>query len=93
MDLKKIISRLLHEIADKIDDGSCEMSQQECLDVFNLLAHEALSKEQACKFMNMSRSTFDNYVALGKIPQGRKRVGFKELVWYRDELARSVFRR
>ena len=86
-----MVADALRQIADRIDSGSCEMSDQECLDVFNMLAHEALSKEQAMLYLNMPRSTFDNYVRLGRIPQGRKRVGFKELVWYKDELSRIVF--
>lgn len=31
------------------------------------------------KYLKVSRATFDNYVRAGKIPKGRKQIGFKEL--------------
>jgi predicted DNA-binding transcriptional regulator AlpA len=34
----------------------------------------------------MSRSKFDSLVKDGLLPKGKKRRGFKELVWYEDEL-------
>lgn len=68
------------------------MSIDEAMEIVNILAHEPLSKEEACKFLNVSRATFDLHVNLGNIPKGRKRTGFKELVWYKDELQKCVQR-
>jgi hypothetical protein len=34
----------------------------------------------------MNPNKFNDYVAMKKVPKGRKRFGFKELVWYIDEL-------
>lgn len=48
--------------------------------------NEKLSKYQACKYLKVSRATFDNYVRAGKIPKGRKQIGFKELYWYKKDL-------
>jgi excisionase family DNA binding protein len=48
--------------------------------------NEKLSKYQACKYLNISRATFDNYVREGKIPKGRKQQGFKELFFYKKDL-------
>jgi len=45
-----------------------------------------LSKDEACSYLNLSRSRFDDLVREGKIPKGKKRQGFKELIWYKDEL-------
>lgn len=86
MNIKSLLVKALRELADKIEDGTCEASEDEMLDIFKLVTHEAMSKDRACAYLNMSRATFDNWVRLGVIPRGRKRVGFKELVWYRDEL-------
>lgn len=47
-----------------------------------------LSKEQASLYFHLSTRQFDRYVALGKIPQGKKIKGFTERVWYRSELSR-----
>ena len=84
--LKKIITRLLRETADKIDSGNCELSESEAMDIMSVLSHQVMSKEDACIYMNMSRSKFDDLVREGKLPKGRKRRGFKELVFYKDEL-------
>jgi len=36
--------------------------------------------------LNISRSTFDKLVKEGKLPKGKKRMGFKELSWKKEEL-------
>ena len=84
--LKKILTRLLRDTADKIDSGSCEMSESEAMSIVNVLSHEVMSKAKACSYLNLSRSRFDDLVREGRLPKGKKRVGFKELVWYKDEL-------
>lgn len=38
----------------------------------------------------MSRASFDNYVRSGKLPQGRKQAGFKELSWTKKDLDNLV---
>ena len=37
--LTKMLSKALKEVADKIDAGTCEMSEQEAIDIMNLLSH------------------------------------------------------
>ena len=120
--LKRMIAKLLREIADKIDAGTTEISEYEAIDILKVIAHRPLSKEQACRFLNLSRSRFDDLkrffekekyanliswaiwddndiedlsmfddlVRQGRIPRGRKRKGFKELIWYEDELRHYV---
>lgn len=84
--LKKIVIRLLRDTANKLDAGTCEITEEEALAIVNNTTHVAISKEMACNYLNMSRSKFDSKVSEGTIPEGRKRVGFKEKVWYKDEL-------
>ena len=84
--LKRQIVRALKETADKIEAGNCELSESEAMDIMSVLSNQVMSKEDACIYMNMSRSKFDDLVREGKLPKGRKRRGFKELVWYKDEL-------
>ena len=88
--LKRMIAKLLRDTADKIDAGTCELSEQEALELMSTVAHRVLSKDQACQFLNLHRSRFDDFVRAGKIPKGRKRKGFKELIWYEDELRQYV---
>lgn len=92
LNLTKVLIRELRNTADKLEAGTCEITQSEAMDVINVLTHEALSKEAACQFLNVSRATFDLHVSLGNLPKGRKRVGFKELVWYKDELQKCLDR-
>jgi predicted DNA-binding transcriptional regulator AlpA len=89
LSLVKIVARLLRETADKLEAGNSELTQSEAMDIASVLCHEALSKAQACKYLNLERSHFDDYVRNGMIPRGRKILGYKELRWYRDELDES----
>lgn len=84
--LVKVFSKLLRDTADKLDAGTCEIGEDQAMDVISMLSHQPLSKDQACTYLNMSRSKFDELVKEGKLPKGRKRRGFKELVWFQDEL-------
>lgn len=88
--LKRMIAKLLRETADNIDAGTCELSEQEAVEIMSAISHRVLSKEQACEFLNLQRSRFDDLVRQGRIPRGRKRRGFKELIWYEDELRHYV---
>lgn len=58
------------------------------LDMINKVTNtqNKLSKYQACKYLNISRATFDNWVRDGKVPKGRKEQGFKELFWIKSDL-------
>lgn len=91
--LNKLIVKLLRETADKIDSGNCELSESEAMDIMSVLSHRAMSKEDACVYLNLSRSRFDDLVREGRLPKGKKRRGFKELVWYQDELDEYIKRK
>ena len=88
--LKRVVTKLLRETADKIDSGNCELNEEQAMDIMSVLGHEVLSKDEACSYLNLSRSRFDNLVREGKIPRGRKRRGFKELCFYKDELTKII---
>ena len=88
--IRRIISKLLRELADKLDAGNTELTEEEALDIIGVIGHEVLSKAQACTYLNLSRTRFDYLVQDGVIPKGKKRKGFKELVWYKDDLIKVV---
>lgn len=85
-----MLTKALRDTADKIDAGSCEMTEEEAMDLMGVLSHQAMSKEDACIYLNISRSRFDELVREGKLPKGKKRRGYKELRFYKDELDRYV---
>lgn len=69
----KIIREILLKIVNDIDTGNSNLSPEECEEVIEYLSgitnkNEKLSKYQACKYLKVSRATFDNYVKAKKIP-------------------------
>lgn len=86
-----IVRKLLQSIIDKIDEGTCEMSDFECSKIIDIINNfsfpeKRYSKYEACRYLNISRATFDNLVLEGRIPKGTKQAGFKELSWTKKEL-------
>ncbi len=86
IDFKKLVVKYLKNAIEKIETDSCELTESEAMSILKVIAHEPLSKEQACIFLNLSRSRFDDYIREGKLPKGRKVTGYKELRWWKDEL-------
>lgn len=84
--IKKYIVKSLRRIADKIDSDNCELSSEQAMHIMSVISHEIMSKDEACSYLNLSRSRFDDLVRSGKLPKGRKRKGFKEIVFYKDEI-------
>jgi predicted DNA-binding transcriptional regulator AlpA len=84
--LRRMVVRYLRDVADSIDTGTSEITETEAMDIMKVVAHKSLSKEQACNFLNLQRSRFDELVRGHKLPKGRKVTGYKELRWYEDEL-------
>ena len=87
----KIIRNLLLQIIDNIDAGNSNLSEDEAIQTLEYLKEltdkeKRLSKYQACQYLNVSRATFDNYVREGKLPKGKKQLGFKELFWIQKDL-------
>lgn len=78
--------RLLERTLADIKADNSELSESEMLDIMGVLCHQGMSKASACRYLNISRSQFDSYVREGRMPKGRKVIGYKELRWYRDEL-------
>ena len=87
----KLTKELLLKIANSIDENSSYINPEqyeELLSTVNFMTQSNVkySKYQACRFLNISRATFDNKVREGLIPPGRKQQGFKELFWLKKDL-------
>lgn len=81
-----ILKHSLLQIVENIDAGNSNAEDSQIdvlLDTINKAtnAQNKMSKYQACKYLNISRATFDNWVRDGKLPKGKKEQGFKELFW------------
>lgn len=84
--LTQLASRTLREIANKLDTGQCEITPEESEQILKAISYQPLSKAQAYHHLGICRAKFDNLVKEGKLPEGQHRLGFKEKVWYLDEL-------
>lgn len=90
--MNHLIAKHLRELADKFDAGTSNASEQQCMDILTLVGHNNMSKEQACRYLNMPINTFNQYITRKIIPPGRKEVGRKELTWYQDELDKALYK-
>ena len=84
--IKRQFVKILRETADKVDASNTEINEEQAIQVMSIIAHEPISMEEASMELNVSRTKFNNMINEGKVPKGRKRIGFKEKVWYKDEL-------
>lgn len=87
----KLIKNHLLQIIDNIDSGNSNLNEEQCLEALTIIKNfsdrtERLSKYNACKYINVSRATFDNYIKEGKLPKGKKVAGFKELSYTKKDL-------
>lgn len=90
-----LIRSLLQKCIDRIDAGNSNISADEEIEIIELLKKytdkdRKLSKYQACKYLNMSRATFDKYIREGKMPKGKKEAGFKELFYMESDLRKFI---
>ena len=91
--LKKLLLRELDALKERIKSDNCNLSAEEGMDIIGVIAHESLSKEQACSYLNVRKSRFGELIDNKKIPKGRKITGFKEHRWYKDDLIRAVYKK
>lgn len=87
----KVIRNLLVKIVNDIDAGNSNITEKEAMELTKVLQSYTdktvkMSKYEACKCLNVSRATFDNYVRAGRLPRGKHEVGFKELSWDKKTL-------
>ena len=90
-----LIRSLLQKCIARIDAGNSNISADEEIEIIELLKKytdkdRKLSKYQACKYLNMSRATFDKYIREGKMPKGKKEAGFKELFYMESDLRKFI---
>lgn len=72
----KCLSSLLRELAERIDAGNSNLNEEEAVELLEVVRHYS--------------DRFDAYVKDGKLPKGKKRIGFKELAWTKKELDKYV---
>lgn len=88
--LLRMTVRYLRDTANKIEKGDCDITDEQAMEIMSVIANEQLSKDQACSFLNLSRSRFDTLVREGRIPKGKKTRGLKELTWNKKDLLQCL---
>lgn len=89
------IDSILMELHERIRSGRCLTNKLENMLMLNFLhkianKDEAISKYDACRYVGVSRATFDRLIKDGKLPKGEKRTGFTELFWYPKDLDKYI---
>jgi ACT domain-containing protein len=87
----KIIREILSKTINDIDAGNSNITDNDAMELTKILKSytdktQKMSKYQACRHLNVSRATFDNYVREGLLPRGTREAGFKELFWTQKDL-------
>lgn len=92
--LENEVKCALLNIVNAIDVGTSAIDEEGAMEIICLAnkitnTENKLSKYQACKYLHISRATFDNWVRDGKLPKGKKEQGFTELFWTMDDLKKA----
>lgn len=79
------------KIVNDIDAGNSNITEKEAMELTKVLQSYTdktvkMSKYEACKYLNVSRATFNTYVRAGRLPRGKHEAGFKELSWDKKTL-------
>ena len=85
----QLIKAALKQLLQDMDSGNTNINEEQQQELLSLLLQfnsKDLSKVESAEYIGVSRATFDNYIKQGLIPKGQKRVGFKELCWYKNDL-------
>lgn len=82
----------LRELADNIDADNSNLTADSAADIFGLIFHIRINKEEACRLLNLRRSRFDDLVREGKIPKGKSEAGDTKLYWYKDEILKVAIK-
>lgn len=86
-----ILKTCLQQLINNIDAGNTHLEEDQCVEIIEMINHMTIadnkySKYQACKYLGLSRATFDRYVKDGIIPEGRRQQGFKEIFYLKRDL-------
>ena len=84
------VGKQLIDIGNKIIKGECELTDEQAGIILGTVGHIEMTKEEACQYINISRSRFDDHVRAGIIPKGRKKRNKTALIWYKDEIMCAV---
>lgn len=87
--LRNLLGDELIRIGNDIKLNRCPITDEQGLDILDIVRHKPLYKEQSYEYLGLGRSRFDDLVRDGILPKGKKDKGGK-LYWYQDELDKAI---
>lgn len=96
--MKTLISKLLRDLADRLDSGTSHLDEKGCnkvLNTINLMENgdQEMTKLEAAEYLGVCRATFDNYVKDGFLPRGRNlHTNTKALFWWKSDLDQFLYK-
>ena len=87
--LRNLLGDEIIKIGQDIKLNRCPITDEQGLDILDIVRHKPMNKTQACEYIGLGRSRFDDLVRDGILPKGRKEKGGK-LYWYQDELDKAI---
>lgn len=93
--LTNLLIHSLELITDNLKAGNSNINEDEAIELIDVINHftnreDLITKYEACKYLNISRATFDNYVREGKLPRGKKMIGSVAKFYTKKELDECV---
>lgn len=82
---KKAIATIFRQIADKIENDTYEVDDEELFELADKLIHRKLNSEQMCHHLNVSSATLTRMIADGRVPKPKKTLGGSKY-WWQDEV-------
>lgn len=89
-----LLINLYQGLADSLREGTLSLTEEQAhtlLQGFSPLKHKSMQLRicnitQACRYIGVSQPTFRKLVRQGVLPKGEKIAGFRELIWYKDDI-------
>lgn len=86
-----LLAGLLRKVAEDIDIGNSNISEEEALMICEHIhaisdKTEIMSTYEACKYLNVSRATLNNYIKAGQLKKGTHMMGFQALGYRKRDL-------
>lgn len=96
--LSPLLAGLLRKVAQDIDAGNSNINEEEALMICEHIhamsdKTEILSTYEACRYPNVSRATFNNYIKAGYIDKGKHLLGFQALGYKKKDLDAFIAKR
>lgn len=90
-----LIKEYLLKLVDNIDAGNSNLTEDETIKLISVLKEltdreRRLSKYESCRYLNVSRATFDNYVRAGKLPRDEHNCSELFKSWFGEDIDQKV---